>query len=170
MLIFKELWESHPTITGEDNPCTTNGQVNFSDQCAIRIGVALNACGVDTSSIPGVRYCWHHKKSAGHILAAEELAVALTRYRIPGLGPVQKIDPSKFKDELISQRGIIFFKDYWLRQGESFANRSGDHIDLWNGTRLTDWFSWARIQAGFSWQGTFSDFEDSKQVWFWKVL
>lgn len=174
MLTFQKLWTSHPTITGKDNPCTTAGKINFPDQCAIRVGAALSACGVNTVLIPGARHCWQHKKSEGHVLAAEDLANGLKVYRVSGLGKPQKIAPSQFKRELAAQKGIIFFKDYWRRtvngKKEEFRNRSGDHIDLWNGSRLTDWFTWARIQAGFSWEGRLSDFKQSKEIWFWRVL
>ena len=167
MLTFQKLWNNHPTITGEDNPCTTNGKVNFSDQCAIRVGVALQACGVNTAHIPGARHCWYHDKSAGHVLAAEELANGLKRYPIPGLGKLQKVQPEEFKNILRGKRGIIFFKDYWRRDGELFRNRSGDHIDIWNGSRLTAWNTWARIQLNLSWEGSWSDYKKSKKIWFW---
>jgi hypothetical protein len=75
--------------------------------------------------------------------------------------------------------GDIFFKDYWQRtvngKKESFRNRSGDHIDLWNGSRITDWFSWVRIHMRFgnfgvhSLRGDVSDFKESKAIWFWSV-
>ncbi len=174
MLTFQKLWDNHPGITGKTNPCATAGVANYPDQCAISIGVALVACGVNTKAIPGVRHCWHHKSSAGHILAAEELAKALTIYPLPGLGRVKYAEPAKFKDELSSQRGLIFFEDYWRRtvdgKKEDFRNRTGDHIDLWNGSRLTDWFSWVRIQAGFSLEGQFSDYAKSRKIWFWPVM
>jgi len=57
MITFKKLWESHPSINGEKNPCTTNGKKNFNDQCAIRVGVALSICGIDTSTLPGAVHC-----------------------------------------------------------------------------------------------------------------
>jgi len=67
MLIFDKLWKNHPTITGDDNPCQTNGRPNFTHQCAIRMGVCLARCGVDTSRLPGVTHCWYgHRKSQGH--------------------------------------------------------------------------------------------------------
>ena len=53
---FQQLWENHPVIAGNKNPCCTNGKPNFSDQCAIRVGTALAACGVDTGRLPGVRH------------------------------------------------------------------------------------------------------------------
>jgi len=57
MLAFDKLWKNHPTITGDDNLCKTNGKPNFTDQCAIRMGVCLARCSVDTSRILGVTHC-----------------------------------------------------------------------------------------------------------------
>jgi len=170
MIRFKELWENHPTIAGVDNPCTTKGKVNFSDQCAIKVGVALSSCGVNTSHIPGARHCWYHEKSQGHILAAEDLAKGIKQRPITGIGKIQKIEPKDFKSILNGKKGIIFFKDYWARNGETKRNKSGDHIDLWNGSRLTDWKTWARIQFHLSWEGSWSDYRQSKEVWFWAVM
>ncbi|UVL84909.1 type VI secretion system amidase effector protein Tae4 [Pseudomonas sp. B21-028] len=69
-----------------------------------------------------------------------------------------------FEDALKGQQGVIFFKGFWRRANETTAGRSGDHVDLWNGRRLTDWMSYVRIQMGFSIEGTFSDFHDSKYI------
>jgi len=57
MLAFDKLWKNHPTITGDDNLCKTNDKPNFTDQCAIRMGVCLARCSVDTSRILGVTHC-----------------------------------------------------------------------------------------------------------------
>ncbi|WP_281558908.1 type VI secretion system amidase effector protein Tae4 [Thalassomonas sp. RHCl1] len=181
MFSFEKLWESHPTNTNEDNPCTTNGEKNFTNQCAIRVGVALAKCGVKTSSIPGATHCWHgHDKSQGHVIRAEELANGLNKFPVAGIQKVIKVNPDEFADELHGKKGIIFFKDYWQRttngKKESFRNRSGDHIDLWNGRRITDWRSWARIHARMGSWGLhsfvpgWSDLEDSKSIWFWRIL
>ncbi|MBL1261311.1 MAG: hypothetical protein COB33_012350 [Thiotrichaceae bacterium] len=182
MVTFQKLWENHPTITGDENPCTTNGKSNFPNQCAIRMGVSLARCGVDTSRIPGAIHCWHkHDKSLGHIIRAEELAKGLEKHSvfIPGVQKVQKVNPEEFKDTLRGKRGIIFFKNYWRRTNngkkESFRNRSGDHIDLWNGHKITSPNSWARIHLrigsfGLHSFGLYSDLEDSKSIWFWRVL
>ncbi len=103
-------------------------------------------------------------------MAAEELAKALSRAKIPGLQAMKTIKSEEFEETLSGQQGVIFFKDFWRRANETTTNRSGDHIDLWNGRRLTDWLSYPRIQMGFSIEGTFSDFHDSKDIWFWKVI
>lgn len=181
MLTFKHLWDNHPTVTGNDNPCTKNGKPNFPNQCAIRMGVALAKCGVETFRIPGTTHFWHgHDKSAGHIVRAEELAKGLDKYRIAGIQGTTKITPDKFAKALSGKTGIIFFKDYWQRTNngkqESFRNRSGDHIDLWNGSRLTSVSSWVMIHMRLgnfglhSISDEWSNYEDSKAIWFWRVL
>lgn len=177
---FKQLWENHPVITGEVNPCCTNGKPNFHDQCAIRLGTALAACGVDTSKLPGVRHCWYHDKKYGHTLSAEELAKSLKDWPVYGVGTFQAIEPSEFAEKISGMTGIIFFKDYWQRtvngRKETYRNRSGDHIDLWNGNRITDYRSWARIHLRIgnfglhSFAPGWSDLEDSKTIWFWSVV
>lgn len=170
-ITFKKLWDSHPEIHGDENPCRNHdGHKAFDDQCAIRIGVALSRCGYDVTRLTGAVFCWYHPKREGHILRAEELANALVKTPIPGVGKVVKVTPRNFANILRGQTGIIFFKDYWQRGGESFRNRSGDHIDLWNGARLTTKTSYFRIQWGISLAGRFSDFFKSKEIWFWGVV
>ncbi len=174
MVTFKKLWESHPQITGEDDPCSVDGKPNFPDQCAIRVGVALAACGVKTGLLPGVRHCWHHEISSGHVLAAEELANGLKRFPVSGLKKSIKVTPNEFKSALNGRKGIIFFKDYWQRttngKRESFRNRSGDHIDLWNGFRLAHPRSIVQMYLRVGTFGLGSDHSKSKEIWFWEVL
>jgi len=168
-ITFAELWDNHPT---DDGPCSKDGKSNFSDQCAIRIGVALAKSGYDVTKLQRAgkpRFCWHHPAKDGHVLAAEELANALDRTRIPGVSATTKIKPGAgYADKLDGKKGIIFFKDYWARGGET-THRSGDHIDLWNGSRLTELSSYFRVQCGISWDGIWSDFSKSKEVWFWEI-
>ncbi len=180
MITFKNLWDNHPTNTDDEDPCVTNGEKNFANQCAIRVGVSLTKCGVRTASIPGATHCWHgHAKSEGHVIRAEELAKGLEKITLPGLKPVIKVNSREFSSTLSGKKGIIFFKDYWRRttsgNKESLRNRSGDHIDIWNGSRITDFTSWARINLRIGSFGLhsitdrYSDFEDSKEIWFWET-
>ncbi len=167
MLNLKKMWENYPTIKGESAPCKTGSKKNFDDQCAIRLGSCLAACGVDTTKIVSKsRHCWQHDAKLGHILAAEELANGLLKTRINGISPLRKIDPRKFQSELISKTGIIFFKDFWVRTGEDFSQRSGDHIDLWKNNRLTNWKTWFLISSSLGFSG---DYAKSKEVWFWEI-
>ncbi len=115
MLKFDKMWESYPTIQGEKTPCKTNGNINFDDQCAIRLGSCLATCGVDTSKlVPKSRHCWQHNTKLGHILAAEELANGLAKYKIEGIATFKKIDPSTFQAVLAGKTGIIFSKIFGL--------------------------------------------------------
>ncbi len=50
-----------------------------------------------------------------------------------------------------------------------------DHIDLWNGYRLTDWRTWVRIHIrigsfGLNNLGAGADFAKAETVWFWAIL
>ncbi|HTF98659.1 MAG TPA: type VI secretion system amidase effector protein Tae4 [Cellvibrio sp.] len=131
MSFFKTLWDKHPTNTDDDYPCKTKGKNNFHNQCAIRMGVCFERAGLKTSKLM-IRKCWQHKAEDGHTLAAEEFANALQKVAISP--KIQK--PIKFKgsegfSKIAGKKGIIFFKDYYGQNGQ------GDHIDLWNGTRLT---------------------------------
>ena len=85
------------------------------------------------------------------------------------------VNADEFKDKLAGRKGIIYFKDYWQRAGEEHRSRSGDHIDLWNGSSLTSGWSWWRIHVrvgSFGAHSIFdvSDYEQAKAVWFWRVL
>jgi hypothetical protein len=182
MITFENLWNNHPSIKGNSNPCNQNGKKNFTNQCAIRVGVSLEMCGFDTKKLPGATHCWHGHKNEGHVIRAEEMANGLSRIRVPGLKQLIKVDPKNLTTELSGKKGIIFFKDYWRRTNkttkftESFRNRSGDHIDIWNGRRTTDPTSWARLNlriGGFglhTLSSEFSDFEDSREIWFWETF
>ena len=125
--------------------------------------------------IPKVARCYQHPKSAGHILRAEELAIAIkgNGKLFPGLGKTEEINPKDFKTTLGKKRGIIFLKDYYRRslpsgRKERARDRSGDHIDLWNGMQLTDPRSLARIQQHIV-DENHSDMELSKAIWFWEI-
>jgi hypothetical protein len=169
MIKFNELWENHATISGVENPCIVDGNPAFSNQCAIRVGNALALCGFDTTSLPGAEHCWHHAKSGGHILRAEQLAASLKRVRPAGFGAAQTIPVADYRKHISGKKGIIFFKDYWLRTSDPQNNPTGDHIDLWDGSRLTDWTSWLRISMGLSLEGYWSDFGKSKEILFWRA-
>lgn len=176
MVAFAQLWLHHPTITGNTMPCATKDEIFFNNQCAIRMGVCLQNSGVNTAMIPDVVRCYpRHPKSAGHILRAEELAMALKKNRllIPGMEELEEINPNDFKTTLKRKKGIIFLKDYYRRRlssgrKERTRDRSGDHIDLWNGMQLTDPRSLARIQQHLVDENN-SDMELSKAIWFWKL-
>lgn len=153
---FEELWENHPTIKSrlDDAPCKVNGRRAFENQCAIRLGDALINSAVDISTFKGVR-CWHNH-TPGHILRAEELANWLTSAFSP-FRRVLKFPAKEGFSNINGKTRIIFFKDFYG------PGNTGDHIDLWNGRRLTRYSSW--FQFTFNSGQRYADAE----VWFWPV-
>jgi hypothetical protein len=106
--LFHSLWTAHP---GDKFPCDTT---LFQNQCAIRLGVALETAKIH---IIGVRRCAsvypalrNHKP--GHILSAQELADALAKHPTV-LG--NKVQLHKMKgsittnlDYLKQKKGVLF--------------------------------------------------------------
>lgn len=162
-ITFKDLWKNYPS----DPPCNKE---KFKNQCAIKVGHALAKCGVDTTKlVKKGRHCWFHDKKHGHVLAAEELANALNKSKILGIKPSINIPSECYKSMITGKKGIIFFKDYWLRNSDSPESPTGDHIDLWNGSRLTDWRTYFRIQWSIVIPNVWSDLEAATRVTFWQV-
>ena len=159
MSLFETLWDNHPTITEDDFPCSTeSGAKNFENQCAIRMGVCLERSGFDLSKFP-VAHCWHHEKSLRHILRAEELANALKNFSLSE--KIRKpivFEGSEGFSKISGKKGIIFFKDYYG------TNNSGDHIDLWNGSRLTKLDTYFQFLMLGGWR------YKKATVWFFQVM
>ena len=134
---FRQLWNSHP---GRSSPCD---KIQYRNQCAIRMGVALYGAGVTLATFVGER-CWlgHQPK---HILRAQELAKWMIG-QTATFGAVQKHLTEVSSAEFVGKTGIVFIKDGW---------GSTDHIDLWNGSRLMG--------------GEPSYFARGKEVWFWTL-
>lgn len=136
-LFFQKLWKNHP---GRTHPCDSSV---FNNQCAIRMGVALEKSGVDTSSFDTMypeRRCWLGH-NPGHILAAQELANWI-KSKTHIFGTLKKITPNNYP----SNSGIIFIKDGW---------GTTDHIDVWNGSSLKG--------------GDSSYLSKGTEVWFWDI-
>lgn len=159
MATFQQLLTSYRDWT----PCPGP----FPDQCAIRLGQALEGAGVSTAPFKGVT-CWGDPGHR-HIIRAEQLAAWIGATAFPGRGAKQMLVPKDFQSQVDGRTGIIFFKDYWTRGSESFDNRSGDHIDLWNINALGhDATRWTRgIEELFHFV---SNLNDSRSISFWPVL
>src|SRR6185312_16505818 len=68
---------------------------------------------------------------------ADELGEWLQLRPIAELPAAESITGKDWEAKVKGRTGIIQFSRYWTRDGESAANASGGHIDLWNGERLT---------------------------------
>jgi Type VI secretion system (T6SS), amidase effector protein 4 len=159
MIPFSSLWSNHPHVTGEP---PLLDRTTYPDQCAINVSAALIRSGVDMKSFTGT-WSWQKDKPR-YAIRAQELAnwlatpAALTPFRVtkyPGKEAFAKMSGST---------GIVFFQNYWG------PGHQGDHIDFWNGSRLSDRLSWARIHLHLSWEGTISNYRNSESIWYWRVL
>ena len=169
---FEVLWSNFPS----GSPCdgkNERGDLVFSDQCAIRVGAALKVSGVTFKSYPKNGKCWFGHDD--HILRAQELAEWLkTAPRFCGWKKPEDVTGQKWQEGISNRTGIIFFQDYWQREGE--RGSSGDHIDLWNGSRLTAssargvLTTFARFTLGIESGPGFSDLGKAKKILFWNVL
>lgn len=137
---FDALWRAYPP---ESAPCQSNGDPNFENQCAIRLGVALQDAGFSLAAFRGAR-CWHGH-GARHTLRAEELAGWL-KSKPDDYGPAaihRNVDAHSF----LGRRGIIFCRNFWG------PGNQGDHIDLWKLSIMRT--------------GDSSYISRSQEVWFW---
>ena len=139
LVSFQKLWDGLPY---PGNPCSTK---YFTNQCAIRMGVALRAAGVDLSSFRGAKCYAGLKHKPKHILRAQQLADWIkARPTIAGKPVIYKSKVTK--DDFKDKKGIVFIKDGW---GPT------DHIDVWNGSKLKG--------------GSPAYFALGKRVWFWEL-
>ncbi len=147
---FVRLWNNHPTnqTPPNNNPCqNASGNPSYTNQCAIRLGVALTDSGVNLTGYSGV-FCWHGHGRI-HTLRAEQLATWLDKAsNRTNFGTPTKRSGVTSSD-YTGRQGLALFKNFWG------TGNQGDHIDLWNGTRL------ARGEASY--------FGLSEEVWFWEL-
>ena len=173
---IEELWDNYED---GDPPYQVNGETpkGFENQCAIRMSKTLHNVGVKMISF-SQNYIKPegNAPTLGRILLnglstatrANEFAKWLDTRPICGVGPKQVITGSNWKDKIDGKTGIIFFGEYWGRDGESSDAASGGHVDLWNGSRITGIYSYFRIQWGVNLFGE-SDLDKSKRIWFFEV-
>ena len=167
---FEELWNNYPSYNIEHNDPKT-GKDCFSNHCAINVSEALHKSGVKA----GGTKCWNCSNGGIHSIRAQDLAKWLNITKIKGISSVKKLTGNNYENYVQGKQGIIFFKDYWQRSGETGDTRTGDHSDLWNKNTLAK-IGWAQTWirrafpefAKWSWLDL-SDLRKSKEVLFWEV-
>ncbi|AVS79690.1 hypothetical protein C8244_00245 [Paracidovorax avenae] len=161
MVTFAQLWKNHPNVMG-DAPLLDKAV--YENQCAINMSAALIRAGVDMRTYRGI-WSWQ-KDRPKYAIRAEELAnwLAGGASRLPAkLTKYNGEEASNAFERVDHKKGIIFFKDYYG------PGMTGDHIDLYNGIRMTEVSSWFRIHARISWSGVWSNFREAKSIWFWEL-
>ena len=155
---FIKLWSNHPNVKGDDSLLDRE---TYENQCAINLSATLLRSGVNMTSYNGQ---WSWQKSKPKLaIRAQQLADWMASPVNPLNSKVEKYSGSEVFDKIKGRSGVIFFQNYWG------INHQGDHIDLWNGYRLTDWASWIRIYARFHSYGLGTDYRKAESVWFWPL-
>ena len=149
----------------EENPLLDKRQ--YPNQCAVNLYAALQRSGVNVRSFPG-QLSWQ-KDGPKYAIRAQELADWLASPASPVQTKVEKYSGKEVFEKIGGRTGVVFFQNYWG------TGTQGDHIDLWNGSRLTDWFTWIRIHMRIGSFGVhsispLSDFEKSESIWFFPIL
>lgn len=178
---FDKLWFGHPinesimapciapkTLTNLEGKVVQRGLPVFSNQCAIRMGVALKRAGCTENQFPGVLTCGVHPRSEMHFIRAHELANGINRARLPGVGEREIFKGEQAADyynQIFGRTGMIYIQDYWHRSTDNPNSPSGDHIDVWNGYRSTA--KW--LMEWFFWLGHYSNYAGAREIWFWEV-
>ena len=168
-ITFEKIWDAYDTGNPYVDKKTGAPPKGYENQCAIRVGLALEKAGVSFVNCPAKRVPGA-PKSSGMVPSAQALANWLKTKPFAGCPEVQSYNGKSVFDEISGRSGIIFLANYWQRSAETDSERrSGDHIDLWNGRRLTKLFSWFRVHWGIHWDGTFSDFRLADKALFWHI-
>ncbi len=161
---FDELWKGYPKGSPYIDPKTGEPPKGYENQCAIRVAVALNKQGVSLESFDGSGYIRLNGEKIP--IRAQEFAEWLDKGLIPGIEKGETYAAKNFFEKVEGRTGIIYVGDYWER---SNGARTGDHIDLWNGSRMTDTNTYFRAR-GYNFFGLLgSDFEEGSQVKFYEI-
>ncbi|RZI78673.1 MAG: hypothetical protein EOP38_27420 [Rubrivivax sp.] len=169
-LSFNMLWANYP----KDSPYVgKDGKppAGYENQCAIKVSLSMQASGVNMGSFKGATVNVAGKKLA---IRAEELARWIKVNKPAGLLTPVNLTGADWKAKGSGKKGIIYFANYWRRDGEKTP--SGDHIDLWNESRLTSSGLWGgtlsvlRFGLGVeSIDGVYSDLGKATEILLWEV-
>ena len=186
-LKFKNLWASYPSSPPYIDPKTGKPPAGYSNQCAIKVSVAIHGAGIEmksfTPKVIGV-----DAKHFGMVTIdgkntatlASQLATWLKLQPFCGLPQKpENITGADWEKKVNGRTGIVYFSDYWMRETDRAGQPTGDHIDLWNGKRLTasGFLGTLATTARFLGQRSFlpgtdwgySDLGTSKNILFWEV-
>ena len=169
---FAELWAVYPGGNPYVDPKTGEPPPNFTNQCAIRLSVALHRVGIEMKSFQGEgRIRLSGKRTA---VLVHEMADWLKLRPMAGMGRTENMTDADWQTKIKGRTGIVAFKNYWQRDGES--GRSGGHIDLWNGSQMTSngirdtATNFLRFTLGSATGfGIYSDLGKSSEIVFWEI-
>lgn len=176
---FQKLWSSyergHPYADKSGHAPS-----GYENQCAIRVSVALQGAGIELKGFHGSTVVVRNKRVA---VVATQLSNWIDSCVSNPCGPIGRsvlITGNDWQSKIKDKKGIVYFENYWKRQGEKVS--SGDHIDLWNGNTLTPSIeSFLRFRLGIDHvpnvldrlaggqDNFYSDLGNATRILFWEV-
>jgi hypothetical protein len=108
------------------------------------------------------------------------VAAWLKRRPFAGCPAAKSLHPNIWEQEIKGNTGIIFFSGYWHRHSDGPNVATGNHIDLWNGNRLTmsgvndtlatiGRFMFGRQSIAADTDFGYSDLHNANEILFWEV-
>jgi hypothetical protein len=171
-ITFAELWAAYPEGMPFTDPKTGDVPKGFENQCAIRLSVTLHKVGIEMRSFGGKGQI--RLNGMRTAVLASEMADWLKLKPMAGMGRTESITGADWQQKIKGRTGIVAFKNYWQRDGES--RPSGGHIDLWNGAQLTSngirgaMTNFFRFTLGSTTGfGSYSDLGKSTEILFWEI-
>lgn len=175
---FVVLWASYPSAYPFVNPKTGKPPPGYENQCAIKVSVAIHGIGVQMKSFRGAAEKVNGLPVA---LLASQLAAWLKLQPFCGLPKApENVAGDNWQAKIRGRTGIVHFADYWARNESERAidKPTGDHVDLWNRSRLTatgrSFFSTLGRRLGIGSVGGgrawgYSDLGRSSEILFWEI-
>lgn len=173
---FAALWAGYPSSPPYVDPKTGKPPPGYANQCAIKVSVAIHSAGIDMKSYTAKDKVLVNGKNTAAV--AENLSAWLKQMPFCGLPKTpENITGTDWQAKIKGRTGIVFFANYWKRH-EKEKMPSGDHIDLWNGSRLTGNAANIARRLGLDsvqWlpgplaDYNFSDLATSTTILFWEV-
>ncbi len=171
-IAFDALWNAYPSNKPYVDKTTGEPPSGYANQCAMKVSLAMMVAGIDMSSFAGATVSADNRRLA---VRAQELADWIAQRKLSGLSASpENITGADWQATIKKRRGIVFFANYWAREGES-GTPSGDHIDLWNGWRLTASglegvaVTTLRFVFGVESGPQFSDLGKASRILFWEI-
>ncbi len=164
---FGELWDAYPhdAVCDASDARSGRDRQRVANPCAMRVSHALGECGVTFKSYPARRMCAAHP-GEHHCLSARELADWLALQPFVGCRKMQVFTSDQWRARIAGRSGILYFD----HDDAAAASGAADgHIDLWNGSRMTDWSSGVRIRFGIVMPGIWPDLRHARTVRFFPV-
>lgn len=139
-----------------------------TNQCAVRMSVALERCGFSLDAFTPQQRVHRNRPachlSVPHVLGANELVRFLRG--MWGTPEIWRGGQTTSAEEAMRPRtGVVYFDNCFTRSGQE--HRTGDHIDLWNGTQYYNQL--IHVGAGGDASAGARLFRLAEEVWFFPL-